>query len=65
MVTGQTHNQIYYLLTFNFKKVSHKTWNIQYDLYCLHDVITGQPESQHIQDGYAETGWMLLLYYNF
>jgi hypothetical protein len=33
------NNQIYYLLTFNFKKVSHKTWNIQYDLYCLHDML--------------------------
>jgi len=35
----RTNNQIYYLLTFNFKKVSHKTWNIQYDLYCLHDML--------------------------
>lgn len=33
------NNQIYYLWTFNFKKVSHKTWNIQYDLYCLHDML--------------------------
>lgn len=33
------NNQIHYLLTFNFKKVSHKTLNIQYDLYCLHDML--------------------------
>ena len=29
------------------------------------NVITGQPECQHIQDGHAETAWMLLLHCNF
>lgn len=38
--TTNRNKQIYYSLTFNFKKkVPHKTWNIQYDLYCLHDML--------------------------